>query len=412
MVRQAHHPERLRILSLVEGQYQMFEFLKFKKMIKPTRIAIIFTLSLLLTILQIDYLTIAEDQSEYLTVAGPCNLEFPADHGPHFGYRTEWWYYTGNLTSEKGKRYGFQFTIFRTQISPPGYEKKWPQPSSAWRTQQIYLGHVALTDISGQNHLQGEKTARSAFGLSAGIQTGAVTNIFIDDWSIHITPESHILKVATDDFDYQLHLTTEKLPVMHGDAGYSRKGSRPHQASCYYSFTRLNTEGILTVNGKTESVSGLSWMDHEYSTAALDPGLVGWDWFSLQLSDNTEVMLYLLREKNGKIHPASSGSRVDANGEVLHLAQDDFSVNVSKTWKSRETDAVYPAHWRIQIPSLALDLAISPNLPDQEMQTLQSTGVIYWEGSVSLTGTKQGQSLTGQGYIELTGYARPFDAPI
>ena len=166
------------------------------------------------------------------------------------------------------------------------------------------------------------------------------------------------------------------------------------------------------MEGKTESVGGFSWMDHEYSTAALDPGLVGWDWFSLQLSDNTEVMLYLLREKNGKIHPASSGSRVDANGEVLHLAQDDFSVNVSKTWKSRETDAVYPAHWRIQIPSLALDLAISPNLPDQEMQTLQSTGVIYWEGSVSFTGTKQGQFLTGQGYIELTGYARSFDAPI
>ncbi len=381
-------------------------------MIKPTRIAIIFTLSLLLTILQIDYLTIAEDQSEYHTVTGPCNLEFPADHGPHIGYRTEWWYYTGNLTSEKGNRYGFQFTIFRTQISPPGYEKKWPQPSSAWRTQQIYLGHAALTDISGQKHHQGEKTARSAFGLSAGIQTGATTNIFIDDWSIHITPESHILKVATDDFDYQLHLVPEKLPVMHGDAGYSRKGSRPDQASCYYSFTRLNTEGILNVDGQTESVSGFSWMDHEYSTAALDPGLVGWDWFSLQLSDNTEIMLYLLREKNGKIHPASSGSRVNANGEVLHLAQDDFSVNVSKTWKSRETGAVYPAHWRLQIPSLALDLAVSPNLPDQEMQTLQSTGVIYWEGSVSLTGTKRGQSLTGQGYIELTGYARSFDAPI
>ena len=355
---------------------------------------------------------LAQEQSEYLSVTGPCHLEFPEDHGPHFGYRTEWWYYTGNLTSDNGRRYGFQFTIFRTQISPPGHEKRWPQPFSSWRTQQIYLGHLALTDISGKKHLQDEKIARSAFGLSGGTQTGAITDIFIEDWSIRITPDSHILKVAADDFNFEFYLIPEKLPVMHGDAGYSRKGSRPDQASCYYSFTRLKTKGTLSVEGKTESVSGFSWMDHEYSTAALDPGLVGWDWFSLQLSDNTEVMLYLLREKNGKIHPASSGSGVDANGKVLHLAQDDFSVNVSKTWKSRETDAVYPAHWRIQIPSLALDLAISPNLPEQEMRTLQSTGVIYWEGSVSLTGTKQGQSLTGQGYIELTGYARSFDAPI
>ena len=380
-----------------------------KELIKTSSL---FKLCFSLIIITAGNFALAQEKSEYLSVTGPCNLEFPGDHGPHFGYRTEWWYYTGNLTSEKGNRYGFQFTIFRTQISPPGYEKKWPQPSSAWRTQQIYLGHVALTDISGQKHLQGEKTARSAFGLSASTQTGAVTNIFIDDWSIDITPESHILTVATDDFYYKLHLVPEKLPIMHGDAGYSRKGSRPHQASCYYSFTRLNTEGILTVDEKTESVSGFSWMDHEYSSAALDLGVVGWDWFSLQLSDNTEVMLYLLREENGRIHPASSGSRINASGEVLHLARDDFSVNVKKTWKSRETDAVYPAHWQIQIPSLALDLSISPNLPDQEMLTLQSTGVIYWEGSVSLTGTKQGQSLTGQGYIELTGYARSFDAPM
>ena len=381
-------------------------------MIKPTKIASIFALSLLVTILQIDYLTIADDQSEYLTVAGPCNLEFPGDHGPHAGYRTEWWYYTGNLTSEKGNRYGFQFTIFRTQISPPGFEKKWPQPSSGWRTQQIFLGHAAITDISGKQHIQDEKTARAALGLSAATQTGLITDIFIDDWSIRITPDSHTLNVATDDFAYEFHLVPEKLPVMHGDAGYSRKGSRPDQASCYYSFTRLKTEGMLSVGGKTESVNGLAWMDHEFSTAALDQGLVGWDWFSLQLSDSTEVMLYLLREENGRIHPVSSGSRVNANGEVHHLAKEDFSVHVLKVWKSPHSEAIYPSQWRMQIHPLGLDLTISANRPDQEMQTLQSTGIIYWEGSVSLTGFKRGQPLTGQGYAELTGYARSFDAPM
>jgi predicted secreted hydrolase len=369
-------------------------------------------LSLLLTIIQIDYLAIADNQSEYLTVTGPCNLEYPGDHGPHAGYRTEWWYYTGNLTSEKGNRYGFQFTIFRTQISPPGFEKKWPQPSSGWRTQQIFLGHAAITDISGKQHIQDEKTARAALGLSAATQTGVITDIFIDGWSIRIAPDSHILNVAADDFTYEFHLVPEKLPVMHGDAGYSRKGSRPDQASCYYSFTRLKTEGMLSVGGKIESVNGLAWMDHEFSTAALDPGLVGWDWFSLQLSDSTEVMLYLLREENGRIHPVSSGSRVNANGEVDHLAKEDFSVHVLKVWKSPHSKAIYPSQWRVQIHSLELDLTITPNLPDQEMRTLQSTGIIYWEGSVSLTGFKRGQPITGQGYAELTGYARSLDAPM
>ncbi len=169
---------------------------------------------------------------------------------------------------------------------------------------------------------------------------------------------------------------------------------------------------MLSIGGKTESVHGLAWMDHEFSTAALDQGLVGWDWFSLQLSDNTEVMLYLLREENGRIHPVSSGSRVNANGEVDHLAKEDFSVHVLKVWKSPHSKAIYPSQWRVQIYPLALDLTISPTLPDQEMQTLQSTDVIYWEGSVSLTGIKRGQPLTGQGYVELTGYARSFDAPM
>lgn len=381
-------------------------------MIKPTKIASTFVLSLLLTILQIDYWAIAEDQSEYLTVAGPCNLEFPGDHGPHAGYRTEWWYYTGNLTSEKGNRYGFQFTIFRTQLSPPGFEKKWPQPSSPWRTRQIYIGHAAITDLSGKQHLQGERAARATLGLSAGIQNGAVTDIFIHDWSLHIAPDAHVLRVITDDFNYELRLVPEKLPVMHGDAGYSRKGSRPDQASCYYSFTRLKTAGMLSVDGKIEPVEGFSWMDHEFSTAALESGLVGWDWFSLQLSDNTEIMLYLLREENGKIHPVSSGSRVNARGEIRHLVKDDFSVNVLKTWKSPQSDAVYPAQWRLRIHPLSLDLTISPNLPDQEMRALQSTGIIYWEGSVSLTGMQKGRPLTGLGYVELTGYDRSFEAPM
>lgn len=356
--------------------------------------------------------TLAQEESDYLTVDGPCNLEFPADHGPHPGFRTEWWYYTGNIQSAQGKRYGFQFTIFRTQISPPGFEKKWPQPSSPWRSRQIYIGHAAITDISAKRHMQAELISRSALGLSAGSQNGAVTDIFIRNWSLHISPDVQILKVAADDFAYEFHLVPEKQPVMHGDSGYLRKGSKPEQAGCYYSFTRLRTRGTLCVNGDKESIKGLGWMDHEFGTAPLDPAVVGWDWFSLQLSDNTEVMLYLLRNENGAIHSVSSGSWVNANGEKHHLGKQDFAVETLKSWKSPQTDTVYPARWQVRIPSLSLVMNVSPAVSNQEMQTLQTTGVIYWEGSVSLKGRKKGHPITGQGYIELTGYARPLDVPM
>jgi predicted secreted hydrolase len=356
--------------------------------------------------------TRAVDKYPYFQVTGPCNLEFPKDHGPHPGYRTEWWYYTGNLTSDTGDRYGFQFTIFRTQISPPGCEQHWPRNSSAWRTRQIYLGHAAISDISGKRHVQDERVARAAMGLAGGVHKDGNTDLFISTWSLQIASGRHLINQISDDFAFELILIPDKPPVMHGDEGYSRKGSAPHRASCYYSFTRLNTKGTLTTGGHPTAIEGTSWMDHEYSTAVLEPGLVGWDWFSLQLSDNTEIMFFLLREDDGAVSPVSSGSFIDASGSLLHLDKDDFKVDVLKTWKSPGSRAVYPAGWRVQIHPLFIDLTVFPNLADQEMQTLKSTGVNYWEGSVGLKGSKQGQTIKGQGYVELTGYAGPFDAPM
>ena len=381
-------------------------------MIKPIKIALSLVFGLLLTILQMGDLAFAQDPSDYLTVTGPCNFEFPRDHGPHPGYRTEWWYYTGNLMSETGNRYGFQLTFFRTQISPPGAEKNWPRPSSAWRTQQIYLGHAAISDISGQQHLQAECVAREALDMAGGDQKDGNTVVFIKDWSLRIGADHHFIKVTSAQFAFELTATPLKHPVSHGDAGYSRKGSSPERASCYYSLTRLKTKGFLSKAGQTELVEGLSWLDREFSTAALESGLSGWDWFSLQLSDNTEIMIYLLREKDGGVSPVSSGTFVDAIGEAHHLTNDDFNLEVLETWKSPNSNAEYPAKWRLQIFPLSMQLTILPNLADQEMQTLKSTGVTYWEGSVSLKGTKEGLAMIGQGYVELTGYAGPFDAPI
>jgi predicted secreted hydrolase len=354
----------------------------------------------------------ADDERDYLSVAGPCNLTFPKDHGPHAGYRIEWWYYTGNLQADSGEQYGFQLTFFRNQISAPGAEKKWPQPHSFWRTQQVYAGHAAISDISGKRHLQSELIARGSLGIADVSQQADQTTIFIKNWSAQIGPGRHILKAAADHFSLELSLLPAKAPVLHGTAGYTRKGSTPERASCYYSFTRLKSEGTLTIDGTTIRVQGFSWMDHEFSSAPLEPGIVGWDWFSLQLADQTEIMIYLLRKQGGELNAASSGTFIDKSGKRRHLTKDDFRVDIMDTWKSPHSKAVYPARWRLTIFPLSIELIITPKLSDQEMQTTASTGVTYWEGSVSVNGTAGKNPLKGMGYVELTGYAKAFSAPL
>jgi len=355
---------------------------------------------------------IAGDESDFLSVTGPCNLTFPKDHGPHPGYRTEWWYYTGNLQAESGARFGYQLTFFRSQISPADAEKKWPRPTSAWRTQQIYLGHAAISDISGKRHLQAEQVTRQALGLAGASEAAGNTTIFIKNWRAQIGEDAHILKAITDAFSYDLTLQPAKHPVLHGQAGYSRKGSTPQSASCYYSVTRLISDGTLTVGGKTMKVEGLTWMDHEFSTAPLESGIVGWDWFSLQLSDQTEIMLYQFRDEKGGLSSASSGTFIDASGNSRHLTIDDFSIEVLDQWKSPHSRALYPTHWRLTIFPLSIQLSVDANLSDQEMQTPASTGVTYWEGSVSVSGSVAKNPVKGMGYVELTGYAQPFKAPM
>jgi predicted secreted hydrolase len=354
-----------------------------------------------------------EASSGFLPVTGPCRLEFPRDHAPHPGFRNEWWYYTGTLTTETGRRFGYQLTIFRYQLTPFGGSAGWPDPPSAWRTRQIYIGHAAVSDISAKRHLQAEKVGREGLdglGLGGWVQYGSDVTLFLPGWSVVIFPQSHRLAASGDDFAFQLELKPAKPPVKHGIDGYSRKGATPERASCYYSFTRLETSGTITVAGKTIPVKGESWMDHEFSTAPLEPGTVGWDWFSIQLADKTEIMIFLLRREDGGWSPASSGSYIDSLGFLRHLDRSYFEVDVLGTWKSRRSQALYPSGWTIRIPLLGIELDVQPNLPDQEMRTAASTGVTYWEGSVSVKGTKGGSPIDGHGYVELTGYAGPLSA--
>jgi len=377
-----------------------------------SKLAVFIILCLFLTNTVDSDLAVAEDQDGFLSVTGPCNLIFPNDHGPHPGYRTEWWYYTGNLQNDAGAPYGFQLTFFRRQISPPHAQNRWPTPHSAWRTQQVYIGHAAVSDISNKKYLPSEQIAREALGIAGVAQKADETTIFIKNWSAEIGTGSHMLKAVARNFSYELTLQPSKPLVLHGSAGYSRKGSAAERASCYYSATRLSTEGTLTLDGKTMPVKGLSWMDHEFSTAPLEPGIIGWDWFSLQLSDQSEIMLFQLRNESGGLHPASSGTFIDPAGKSRHLTRENLSVEILDHWKSPKSGAIYPAQWRVTVFPLAIQLTVKANMPDQEMQTPGSTGVTYWEGSVAANGRVGNRTVEGMGYVELTGYAEHFSAPM
>lgn len=347
---------------------------------------------------------------DFLQVTGPCRLAFPGDHGPHPGFRTEWWYYTGNLTGADQRRYGFQLTFFRSRLKPPSARRQWPTPASPWRTDQVYLAHAAVTDVSAGRHLQAEKMARPVRSMAGAEKNGPKWKIHIGTWQTSIAQDMHQLNAHTESFTFSLDLAPIKPVVLHGSRGYSQKGHAPEQASCYYSFTRLKAQGTLSIENRRHEVTGTAWMDHEFSTAALQPGISGWDWFSLQLSDQTEIMVYLLRQADGSLNTASSGTYVQPSGKTLHLHADDFHIAPLDYWTSPHSGARYPVQWDVSVPRLQCRLTVKANLTDQEMRTPRSTNVTYWEGSVHISGTKSGKAIEGQGYVELTGYAKPFDA--
>lgn len=346
-------------------------------------------------------------------VTGPCQLRFPRDHGAHGDYRSEWWYYTGNVGTPAGRPFGFQMTIFHSRIAPAKARKNWPHPVSHWRTDQVYLGHAALSDITGGRHPHAHVMARGVLQLADVTQDDqGTTGIRIGGWEIRMGPDHHHIAMQRPEFAFQMTLKPEKPLIRQGEDGYSLKGSTPERASCYYSFSRLAARGRINLGKESWPVAGLAWMDHEFSSAPLEPGITGWDWFSLQLSDQSEIMLYLMRRSDGSRHPASSGVWIAPDGATQRLALKDLQMEVLKHWKSPSSGADYPAQWKLRVLPLDLELMVSPRLEDQEMRPDDGLGVVYWEGSVAITGRRGGTALRGNGYVELTGYAKPFDGPL
>jgi predicted secreted hydrolase len=343
-------------------------------------------------------------ESSFRSATEGFQYEFPRDHGSHDEFRTEWWYYTGHLQTRDGGRFGFELTFFRRAM-PPQEVKTQP---SRWSLSQVYLAHFAVTDVDGARFLFAEKLSRAGLG-KAGAE-GNRLHVWIDNWRAESFGDdgAQILEARDGQLALSLSVTPVKPPVIHGRNGISRKGGGAGQASHYYSYTRLETRGMLTIDSRPLAVTGTAWMDHEFGSADLGAEVVGWDWFSVQLEDKSELMLYRMRRADGSSDPVSSGTVIFPDGRSRYLSLDDMLIEATASWTSQASRARYPSAWRIAIPSLALDLKLVPLVEGQELRTSRSTQVTYWEGAVSTSGTKQGQPVKGQGYVELTGYAERF----
>ncbi len=319
---------------------------------------------------------------------------FPRDHFEHPDFRTEWWYYTGNVHDSAGKRFGFELVFFRQgeRCAETGAAK-----ISAWSVDDLYLGHLALTDIDGHQFYYTERLNRAGPGIAgASFEQRRIWN---GNWSAAWDGERQKLSALADDFSFTLSFDPAKPLVIHGENGVSQKSEGAGRASYYVSFPRLTVAGKITLHGADHAVSGTAWMDHEWFTHQLEPNQTGWDWFSVQLENNTELMLFELRRKDGSIDPYSSGTFVDAAGRAHHLTARDFSLQRAGDWKSGQTGARYPVRWQIRIPSLNIALECKAALDSQERKARQ--GPSYWEGAVSYSGSSK-----GVGYLEMTGYDR------
>lgn len=337
-------------------------------------------------------------------------IAFPADHGPHPDYQTEWWYFTGNLQvvndqlanegtgSSKPSHFGYQLTFFRRALISPA---EITQRLSNWATSQVYMAHFALTDVADSHYSSYERLSRGAAGLSGA--TAIPFSVWLEDWQVEeIAPNTYQLYASQDDLTLDLILVDNKGPILQGDQGYSQKGPDPGQASYYYSLTRLETNGTIRAKSRTLAVTGTSWMDHEYSTSALAQDQIGWDWFSIQFDNDHELMVYQIRKSDGSIDPFSSGTYIVQDGSITPISQADFSIRITDSWTSSRTNTEYPAGWELSIPSLELKLIVRPLLQDQEFNGSYS----YWEGAVEVKGILKGSSIRGYGYVELTGYSR------
>ncbi len=342
---------------------------------------------------------VGEASFQWRNAAPGWNYQFPRDHGAHEDFRIEWWYYTGNLVAKNGRRFGYQLTFFRTGINPAASNP------SAWTIRHLALAHFAISDLDNKRFYHFERLNRAALNL-AGAKTSQL-EVWNGDWKA-VADEAgvHHLSAAASDHGrpavINLALLPQQAPIIHGENGVSQKGETPGNASHYYSFSRLVTNGTLELGDEKLSVEGLSWMDHEFGTSFLESEQVGWDWFSLQLRDR-EIMLFQLRNRDQSVDKNSSGTIIFPDGRTQHLRTSDIRLIPGKTWRSPISGGQYPLEWELQINSLDAPIFVKAAFPEQELNTNNAQGISYWEGSIEIF---QHDKLIGRGYLEMTGYGK------
>ena len=338
--------------------------------------------------------------------------QFPRDHFNHPGYQTEWWYYTGNLHDSKGHRYGFELTFFRQGVHLA--KETTASEAPAWRPDQIYLAHLAFSDLDGGEFYHTERLNRAGPGLAGATDgsPGQPQRYWNGNWQVNWTSTAsnqQELEAVSDRLRLRLKLQPEKPPVINGREGLSVKGPLPGEASHYLTFTRLRATGEVDWKDQAHAVDGLAWMDHEFFTEPQDNSLTGWDWFAIQLDSREELMLYQLRNKSGQANGYSSGTYVDAEGTAHFLSAAQFTLSPADYWRSAASHASYPVAWKITVPSLGLELTEQTSLKNQELFSRDGVTGSYWEGAVSYQGQMRGQPAKGVGYLEMTGYDRAVD---
>ena len=357
----------------------------------------------------ISFQIIAED-SAFKQAIEPRTLVFPQDHASHAGYQTEWWYVTGNVRDAEGHDYGYQFTIFRRAMDPKTAAER--GRSSDWAPTDFYLGHLAISDIGSKAFYFEEDLLRGAAGLAGATDVAAFKpsepiRVWLRDWELVRTEHGWTIKAARGDIALDLTLIESLAPVTHGrpgEEGLSHKGPLPGQASYYYSVPQLKTTGTMTIGKKTVTVKdGVSWMDHEFGSNQLSKDQAGWEWFAVELEDGSALMLYILRKADGSIEPASSGTWTSPDGKSVHLPLEAIKATPLNSWTSPKTARRYTLAWRIELPGRDTSLELRTQQDDQEVRSQKTAGISYYEGAVNVSGTISGKSVTGRGYLEITG---------
>jgi predicted secreted hydrolase len=342
--------------------------------------------------------------AQFKTAIPGYRYEFPRDYFGHPDFQTEWWYYTGNLQTAEGRKFGFELTFFRSGVGRDAAK------TSTWEVRDLYLAHFAVSDLDAKKFFHTERTNRAGPGIAGADQ--AQGKVWNGNWSGTWRDGGEELNAVADQFAVNILLQPLKPPVIHGENGVSQKSAGAGRASHYFSETRLRASGSLEVARKTYQVTGLAWMDHEFFTHQLESNQTGWDWLSLQLDDNTELMLFHVRRTDGSIDKFSAGTFVDAEGQAHHLRAEDFALTpAADIWSSPVTRAAYPIRWKIVVASLGLNVEATTPLASQEITSNSKLTPSYWEGAIVLAGTRNSRVMRGSGYLEMTGYDHPVRMP-